>query len=193
VALTAPLDRSPMSFRVGRRTEGAGGFAIRADRQLPYLTLYRVMVTATLAGGSPDFCLVVENDRGRAVVEAMLPSLCGPRAFGGVKPPDVEDLVLGLRITREGSVEISASSVDLPEAALKRLGTTLPSRGGAHDFRRLREVAGRIHRSHPRGHIALISPDPEVTYQDVVWAMDAVRDDPAGPLFPNAVLTLLTK
>ena len=58
-----------------------------------------------------------------------------------------------------------------------------------HDYDALRECAERVHAAYSDEDSVMLTADPQVPYEDVIAAMDALRGNDAGLLFPRVMLS----
>jgi biopolymer transport protein ExbD len=87
-------------------------------------------------------------------------------------------------------VVISALSDKLDDVALARLEKTLARRPGGEIL--VAEVANflkEIKRRYPASDTLLLMPDADISYSDIIQAMDCARSDESEELFPNVVLS----
>jgi biopolymer transport protein ExbD len=57
-----------------------------------------------------------------------------------------------------------------------------------HEWAALAGCAARVHAAYPDEREVRVSADPNVPYEDVIAAMDALRSDERGELFPDVLL-----
>ncbi len=117
-----------------------------------------------------------------------------------------EDAVtLNLRVTAT-TFDLSASSDTLAPAEVKRLRATIPRVRGeaaaeAAILAQVSEAAYQIKGKYTASNTVIVVPDPDIPYEVVVAAMDAVRDivqERGGlkskvTLFPRVVLSSMVK
>jgi len=121
-------------------------------------------------------------------VEAQLPGYDAP-CRGGQCPED--SLELSVHLT-SGGIVVAGSGGQVAEGCRETAaggGTTLPSTATGYDFSALRSCAARIKDAHPAEDEVIVGADPTVPYEDVVGAMDALRNDGSRPLFPEVMLS----
>ncbi len=58
-----------------------------------------------------------------------------------------------------------------------------------HDFEALHACAERVHAAYTEEDSVMITADPQIPYEDVIAAMDALRGDETGLLFPRVMLS----
>ena len=176
----------------------AGAIEIRADRSLPYRTLYQV-AQAAARGGWLDFCLRVEGGGKLAAIETTIPSACGPRSFGerhwgerSASPAASPKVSLAVYLRRDRSIEVTAASETLGAPELRQLSAMVPPRGGslAFDYQGLRRSAATIHRRYPQSRSVLLFPHSDLPVQDLVSAMDALRSDGRRTMFGTTFLSI---
>lgn len=141
---------------------------------VPYLDIIMNVMMFMLAAVSVVFVSTVQANAAGAA----------PRVH--VDPPPV--LRLSALVTRDGIALIAGGSHIAPGCEGTGAGVTIPKQGGAHDLSALTECARKIKGSHAEYEAedsVTITASADVDYQDVVGAMDALRADPAGPLFPK--------
>lgn len=91
---------------------------------------------------------------------------------------------------KASEVRISALSDQVQPEALNEMETTIkrPS-GGDMSVAALGAFLKKIKTRYPASDTLLLIPDDNVLYREIIQAMDCVRNDDAGSLFPNVVLS----
>lgn len=117
-----------------------------------------------------------------AQADASLPAFCR----GAHCPRPAPGLELSVTLARDGVVVAGHGGRLAPGCAETTRGgaPTLARRGGTYDFDALRACAERLHEAYPREIEVIVSADPEVPYDALIGAMDALRGSPDAPLFP---------
>jgi biopolymer transport protein TolR len=132
------------------------------------LIMFLLMTSATVLGVSE--------------IEARLPSW-GPHRGGG---PEAGALRLSVTLADPGIVVAGSNGVVAPGCdAVGPGGVTVPGR----DWSSLRACLRRIKDRHPGERELILSADPTVPYEELVRAMDTVRADARGELFPELQLS----
>lgn len=118
-----------------------------------------------------------------AEVEVSLPGVCR-----GVGCPETEP-GLDLTVTIvEGGFLVAGRGGRLAPGC--RELTSAPGLTVAgHDFEALHACAERVHAAYVDEDTVMITADPQIPYEDVIAAMDALRGDEAGLLFPRVMLS----
>ena len=132
-------------------------------------------------------------------VEASLPTYSG----GGVgqRAAQQESLNLSVFITPNGITVTGSTGKLLPGCEDATTGdvVTVPMASGSYDWAALTRCVKKVKafadaqgleytNADGEGQIT-VSADPQVQYQDLLWAMDAVREDGADKLFPAVLLS----
>ncbi|MEM6955572.1 MAG: biopolymer transporter ExbD [Myxococcota bacterium] len=132
-------------------------------------------------------------------LEASLPTYSG----GGVgsRAPQQQSLNLSVFVTTNGITVTGSSGKLQPGCETATTGdvVTVPMENGRYNWSALTDCVERVKRfadennldylnNDGRGQIT-ISADPLVQYQDVLWAMDAVRAKGTDELFPAVLLS----
>ncbi len=141
---------------------------------VPYLDIIMNVMMFMLAAVSIVFV---------ATVDAKAAAVPGPLA---------SDTSRGLRltalITRDGVALTTSAGHIAPGCESVGAGVTIPRRDGAHDYAKLTDCARRIKASRPDLQDetqVTVTASPDVSYDEVISAMDALRSDPTGELFPT--------
>ena len=110
----------------------------------------------------------------------------------GKRASDEPSLNLNITITRQGTI-VSASGGKLaPGCTTTAPGKviTVPKKAtGQHDWAELTQCVTRIKKEYEDEERLTLSADPEVEYEHIINAMDAVRGDDKTPLFPEVLLS----
>lgn len=117
-------------------------------------------------------------------VSAELPHSCRGAGCGRVP----ESLSLTVIVT-EHTIRVAGAGGQLA-AGCTTLSDGAPTivRDG-HEWDALRRCAGQLHTAFPTEREVRLGADPLVPYEDTIAAMDALRQDESGPLFPEILLT----
>ncbi len=108
-----------------------------------------------------------------------------------------DKITMAVEVRRGTGFKISLQSDTLPEAVLDQLRTDLPMKGAAFDFAALADYAHFLKSKYPKSDTSMILPEKEVFFEDIVGAMDAVRErihmegkeEIHTVLFPSIVLS----
>lgn len=122
-------------------------------------------------------------------VEANLPTLGrGGRGQAGAEAT----LNLNITVAREGVI-VSGSGAKLApgctSTATGRVITVPVRRANEYDWNGLTECVSRIKQRFPDETRVTVSADPQVEFQQVIFAMDAVRNKGSDELFPEVLLS----
>ncbi len=120
-------------------------------------------------------------------VEASLPSL--GRGSGGAPPEP--SLNLNVTVAQNGIIVAGSGGKLAPgctETASGRV-MTVPKIGSDYNWEALTACVAQVKREFPDETKVTISGDPLVTYQDIISAMDAVRNKDSDVLFPDVLLS----
>jgi biopolymer transport protein ExbD len=91
---------------------------------------------------------------------------------------------------KQDQIRISALSDTPNDLALSALETTLPRQMG-NDVS-VEQLAGHLKRlkdQYPESDTMILIPDGEISYNDIIQAMDCARQHETESLFPNVVLS----
>jgi len=108
------------------------------------------------------------------------------------RPVDVKEeikitVVLALKAEE---INISALSDKLDAKALAELETTIQRpAGGDISVAAVADFLTKIKARYPASDTLLLIPDENVTYEEIIQAMDCARNHEAEALFPNVVLS----
>ncbi len=108
---------------------------------------------------------------------------------GGPGPADQvkQDLNLTLQISDKGFT-IAASGAVLYENDVPGRVPTIPKKGGDYDYAALTRKMGDIKKQFEDETKVIINANPDITYEVVVAAMDAARNDGSKTLFNDVTL-----
>ncbi len=131
-------------------------------------------------------------------VEASLPTYGGGVGGRGSNTPTLN---LSVFLTTNGITVTGSTGKLLPGCENVTTGdtVTVPMNNGRYDWNALTECVARVKAFADRegldyqddmgqGRIT-VSADPQVVYQDLLWAMDAVREKDGEQLFPSVLLS----
>lgn len=121
-------------------------------------------------------------------IESDLPKIAQGRSKGDVATP------LNLNVTVvDGGVIISGSGGKLARGCTgidTGRDVTVPKKGKDYDWPALTECVARVKQQYKDEHSVTVSADPQVQYEYVVAAMDAVRNRGKDPLFPDVMISV---
>ncbi|AKF03989.1 ExbD/TolR family protein [Sandaracinus amylolyticus] len=119
-----------------------------------------------------------------AQVDAQLPR--GPRGASTnvVATPSVTIVARGVVIAGPGGFATAECT-----ATTRTYAVAVPRRDGAIDSAALSACAARLHASLGQDDRVILSADPNVPYDELVRAMDALRADGDRPLFSDILLS----
>jgi biopolymer transport protein ExbD len=105
-------------------------------------------------------------------------------------PPDQkkQDLNLTVQISDKGYI-IAASGAVLYENDVPGRLPTIPKKGSDYDYTALTAKMRAIKDNFADETRVIINANPEITYETVVAAMDAIRTDGSRELFPGVILS----
>ena len=122
-------------------------------------------------------------------IESDLPKI----ARGRSKGPDVAT-PLNLNVTVvDGGVIITGSGGKLARGCTgidTGRDLTVPKKGKDYDWKGLTECVARVKQQYKEEHAVTVSADPQVQYEYVVSAMDAVRNKGKDQLFPDVMISV---
>jgi biopolymer transport protein TolR len=121
-------------------------------------------------------------------IESDLPKIARGRSKGDVQTP----LNLNVTVT-DGGVIVSGSGGKLARGCTgidTGRDLTVPKKGTAYDWTGLTECVVRVKQQYASEHSVTVSADPQVQYEFVVAAMDAVRNRGKDPLFPDVMISV---
>jgi len=122
-------------------------------------------------------------------IEADLPKLARGRSSGAdIQTP------LNLNVTvSDGGVIVSGSGGKLAHGCQgidSSRDFTVPKKGREYDWAGLTECAVRVKQQYSNEHTVTVSADPQIEYEYVVAAMDAVRNRGKEVLFPDVMISV---
>lgn len=103
-------------------------------------------------------------------------------------PQPKQDLNLTVQVSDKGYT-IAASGAVLYENDVPGKVPTIPKRAGAYDVAGLTKKMRQIKDQFSDETKVIINANPEITYEVVVEAMDAIRQDGPKTLFPDVLLS----
>lgn len=125
-----------------------------------------------------------------AEIEANLPRL--GRAPVGATPNDTSTLNLSVMVTgagvtvgAEGGWMAPGCTTTTPQGG----AVAVPKRGNSYDWAGLTACARRIHAEFPDERKVIVSADPEIEFEHIIAAMDALRSDGTDELFPEVMIS----
>ncbi len=120
-------------------------------------------------------------------IEATLPTLGGSRGSRGAE----ETLDLKVHLSGEGIIMAGSRGKLAPGCQQTAPGRVfaVPRTGDGYDFEALAACAATVHAAFPAERRVTLSADPEVWYENVTQAMDALRGTEDAPLFPEVLLS----
>ena len=122
-------------------------------------------------------------------LEASLPTY----SSGGVgrRASDEPQLNLSVFVTQNGITVTGSGGKLAPGCATTSTGDvlTVPKRGGDYDWEGLRNCVSTVKEEFPDETRVTVSADNLVEFQDLVSAMDAVRDKDGEELFPDVLIS----
>jgi biopolymer transport protein TolR len=122
-------------------------------------------------------------------IESDLPKIARGRSRGAdVATP----LNLNVTVT-EGGVIVSGSGGKLAPGCNtidQGRALTVPKKGKDYDWHGLTDCVARVKQQYAEEHTVTVSADPQVQYEYVVAAMDAVRTKGKDPLFPDVLISV---
>jgi biopolymer transport protein ExbD len=122
-------------------------------------------------------------------IESDLPKIAQGRSKGAdVATP----LNLNVTVT-DGGVIVSGSGGKLAPGCTgieQGRQLTVPKKGKDYDWSGLTECVSRVKTQFKDEHSVTVSADPQVQYEYVVSAMDAVRTKGKDPLFPDVLISV---
>jgi biopolymer transport protein TolR len=122
-------------------------------------------------------------------IESDLPKIAKGRSSGAdVSTP----LNLNVTVT-DGGVIVSGSGGKLARGCTtveQGRELTVPKKGAKYDWPGLTECVSHVKQQYKDEHSVTVSADPQVQYEYVVSAMDAVRNKGKDPLFPDVMISV---
>ncbi|HEY8432854.1 MAG TPA: biopolymer transporter ExbD [Sandaracinaceae bacterium] len=125
-----------------------------------------------------------------AEIEANLPTL-GRRVGSSALDNTGSTLNLSVTLTRAGVI-VGASGGFMAQGCTTtapRGVVSVPTRNGSYDWQGLTRCARRIKNEFPDETRVILSADPEIEYEHLIAAMDALRSDGTDQLFPEVMLS----
>lgn len=126
-----------------------------------------------------------------AELDAHLPALArGRRASSS--PEQGSTLNLSVTIAESGLIVAGSGGKLAPGCERRMPGRviTVPRNpDGSYDWAALTACVARVHREFPDETQVILSADPNIEYENIIHAMDAVREDANGVLFPDVMLS----
>jgi biopolymer transport protein TolR len=148
---------------------------------VPFLDIVVNIIIFLLA--TTQFVLAV------AEIEAQLPSL--GRRVGAATDMDTSTLNLSVTITRNGVIVGASGGFMAPgcQTTMNQGGITVPTRNGRYDWPALTQCARRIKNEFAEERKVIVSADPEIEFEHLIGAMDALRASGTDELFPEVLLS----
>jgi biopolymer transport protein TolR len=124
-----------------------------------------------------------------AEIEAQLPSL--GRRVGAATNMETSTLNLSVTITRNGVIVGNYQGFLAPgcQTVMGQGGISVPLRNGAYDWSGLTQCARRIKDEFAEETKVIVSADPEIEFEHLIGAMDALRANGTDELFPEVLLS----
>jgi biopolymer transport protein TolR len=126
-----------------------------------------------------------------AQLDAHLPSLArGRRASSS--PEQGSTLNLSVTVVDAGIIVAGSGGKLAPGCTQTQPGRviTVPRlANGNYDWAGLTRCVARVHNAYPDETQVILSADPDIQYEHIIRAMDAVRSDGDEMLFPNVMLS----
>ena len=122
-------------------------------------------------------------------IESDLPKIARGRSKG---PEIATPLNLNVTVV-DGGVIITGSGGKLARGCTgidSGREVTVPKKGKDYDWKALTECVSRVKQQYHDEHSVTVSADPQVQYEYVVAAMDAVRNKGKDPLFPDVMISV---
>ncbi len=127
-----------------------------------------------------------------------------PTYDGAIGPRGARSLAVSVSLTEQGIIVASTIGQFAPGCEEMRdsrdsSAVTVPLREGRFDWSSLTVCMTRVAEFAARSELPFRDQDgqaqvtltagPQVVYQDLLWAMDAMREDDGEPLFPSVLLS----
>ena len=125
-----------------------------------------------------------------AELEAHLPALSRGRRASST--PEGATLNLSVTVAEGGLIVAGAGGKLAPGCERMQPGRviTVPRRpDGTYDWQALTACVARVHGQYPDETQVIISADPNIEYENILFAMDAVRAQGTDVLFPDVMLS----
>ncbi|HKP57622.1 MAG TPA: biopolymer transporter ExbD [Polyangiales bacterium] len=122
-------------------------------------------------------------------IESDLPKI----ARGASRPSDVATpLNLNVTVTETGVIVSGSGGKLAPGCTQIDQGRalTVAKKGKDYDWPGLTDCVARVKQQYQSEHSVTVSADPQVQYEYVVAAMDAVRTKGKDPLFPDVLISV---
>jgi len=122
-------------------------------------------------------------------IESDLPKI----ARGSSRPSDVATpLNLNVTVTETGVIVSGSGGKLAPGCTTIDQGRalTVAKKGKDYDWPGLTDCVARVKQQYQSEHSVTVSADPQVQYEYVVAAMDAVRTKGKDPLFPDVLISV---
>jgi biopolymer transport protein TolR len=122
-------------------------------------------------------------------IESDLPKI----ARGANRPSDVATpLNLNVTVTETGVIVSGSGGKLAPGCTAIDQGRalTVAKKGKDYDWPGLTDCVARVKQQYQSEHSVTVSADPQVQYEYVVAAMDAVRTKGKDPLFPDVLISV---
>ena len=122
-------------------------------------------------------------------IESDLPKI----ARGASRPSEVATpLNLNVTVTETGVIVSGSGGKLAPGCTGVEMGRalTVAKKGTNYDWPGLTDCVARVKQQYQSEHSVTVSADPQVQYEYVVAAMDAVRTKGKDPLFPDVLISV---
>jgi hypothetical protein len=169
----------PLAAALTRAGRGDGApLAVGVDASVPYRVLIEVLFTARQSGYE-RYHLLARTAAGFGAVIVTPPTMSGRRLEAPITP----SLNLAVLVVSAG-IALKASGGNIaPGCAGVGPGITLPRGPGGLDLAGLRACAAAARQSDPRfaqETQAIVIPNPDTPFSEIVAVMDALRVEPSG-------------
>ncbi len=113
------------------------------------------------------------------------------RGARGAASADEPSLNLSVTLTETGAIVTGSNGKLAPGCTSTVTGrvVTVPKKGNQFDWEGLTACVAQVKKEFPDETKVIVSADPLIEYQDVVAAMDSVRNKGADELFPDVLLS----
>jgi biopolymer transport protein TolR len=124
-----------------------------------------------------------------AEIEAQLPQT--GRSVGSASADPTSTLNLSVTITRNGVIVGASGGFLAPgcESRAPQGGITVSAAGGRYDWTALTQCARRVKSEFAEERKVILSADPDIEFEHVIAAMDALRSNGTDELFPEVLLS----
>jgi biopolymer transport protein TolR len=122
-------------------------------------------------------------------IESDLPKIAKGRGKGGeVQTP----LNLNVTITEKGVIVSGSGGKLAPGCEKTETGSsiTVAKKGDAYDWKGLTACAVKVKKAFPTEDTVTVGANPRIVYENVVAAMDAVRNKGTEELFPRVMISV---